>query len=264
VGDRADAPVGATGSGVAIEARGLYHIYREWEAETVALRGADLALTRGAWTSLMGPSGSGKSTLMQVLAGLLEPSAGAVMVDGRDLTRLPPPERASWRRSRIGLVLQRGNLHPLLDVADNVALPLRIDGRRRAEIGPRVDELLGELGLSARRHHLAGALSGGEAQRVAIAVALAPKPEVLLADEPTGELDEGTAADVLDLLELTRAREGTTVLTVTHNTQVAERADRRVVMRDGLVLDDRLARGQEPSDDGARGRGVARQDRGDR
>jgi ABC-type lipoprotein export system ATPase subunit len=239
--------VGAAGSEIAIEARGLYHIYRESEVETVALRGADLALTRGAWTSLMGPSGSGKSTLMQVLAGLLEPSAGAVMVDGRDLTRLPPPERASWRRSRIGVVLQRDNLHPLLDVAENVALPLRIDGRSPAEIGPRVDRLLEDLGLSARRHHAAGALSGGEAQRAAIAVALAPRPEVLLADEPTGELDEATAANVLDLIEITRARDGTTVLTVTHNDQVAERADRRVRMRDGLVLGRISGLGQEGS-----------------
>jgi ABC-type lipoprotein export system ATPase subunit len=238
VGDRADAHLGAAGSEAAIEARGLYHIYRESEVETVALRGADLALARGAWTSLMGPSGSGKSTLMQVMAGLLEPSGGAVMVDGRDLTRLPPADRALWRRSRIGVVLQRDNLHPLLDVADNVALPLRIDGRGPGEISRRVDELLAQLGLAARRGHTPGALSGGEAQRVAIAVALAPRPEVLLADEPTGELDEATAADVLDLLEMTREREGTTVLTVTHNSQVAARAGRRVIMRDGLVLDD--------------------------
>jgi ABC-type lipoprotein export system ATPase subunit len=238
VNDRAGAPAPGPGLEVAIEAKGLYHIYRESEAETVALRGADLALPRGTWTSLMGPSGSGKSTLMQVMAGLLEPSGGAVMVDGRDLTRLPPPDRARWRRSRIGVVLQRENLHPLLDVADNVALPLRIDGRGAAEVDRRVDQLLAQLGLSGRRRHAVGALSGGEAQRAAIAVALAPRPEVLMADEPTGELDEATAADVLDLLESTRELEGTTVLTVTHNRQVAERAERRVIMRDGLVLDD--------------------------
>ena len=229
---------GSSGLDVAIAAQGLYHIYRESEVETVALRGADLALQRGSWTSLMGPSGSGKSTLMQVMAGLLEPSGGAVMVDGRALTRLAPPERARWRRSRIGVVLQRDNLHPLLNVADNVALPMRIDGRGAAEIGPRVAELLTRLGLSERRRHAAGALSGGEAQRAAIAVALAPRPEVLLADEPTGELDEATASEVLDLLAATCERDGTTVLTVTHNGQVAERAHKRVAMRDGLVIDD--------------------------
>lgn len=233
-----DGRSGSPGLDTAVEARGLYHIYRESEVETVALRGADLALQRGKWTSLMGPSGSGKSTLMQVMAGLLEPSGGAVIVDGRDLTRLPPQERARWRRSRIGVVLQRDNLHPLLNVADNVALPLRIDGRATPEIAPRVQELLARLGLSDRGRHAAGGLSGGEAQRVAIAVALAPRPEVLLADEPTGELDEDTAAEVLDLLAATCERDGTTVLTVTHNRQVAERAHRRVRMRDGLVVDD--------------------------
>src|ERR1700704_3736491 len=116
-----------------IEAKGLYHIYRETSLETIALRGADLALVRGTWTSVMGPSGSGKSTLLHVMAGLVEPSGGSVMIDGQDLTRLPAPERARRRRSRIGVVLQRDNLHPLLDVADNVALPLRIDGRSGSE-----------------------------------------------------------------------------------------------------------------------------------
>jgi ABC-type lipoprotein export system ATPase subunit len=229
VGEAADA---------AIEAKGLYHIYRDSEVETVALRGADLALRRGTWTSLMGPSGSGKSTLLQVMAGLLGPSGGAVMVDGQDLTRLPAHERARWRRSRIGVVLQRDNLHPLLDLADNVALPLRVDGRKGDEVRRRVDELLEHLGLDGRRRHRGGELSGGEAQRAAIAVALAPRPQVLLADEPTGELDETTAEGVLDLLGSTCAEEGTTVLTVTHNRQVAERAHRRVTMRDGQVLDD--------------------------
>jgi putative ABC transport system ATP-binding protein len=248
VGERTRAPVQGTESGVAIEAKGLYHIYRESEVETVALRGADLSLDRGEWVSLMGPSGSGKSTLMQVMAGLLEPSGGAVMVDGRDLTRLPPPERAAWRRRHIGVVLQRDNLHPLLDLADNVALPMRIDGRRSDEINGRVDQLLADLGLSERRHHVAGMLSGGEAQRAAIAVALAPRPDVLLADEPTGELDERTAADVLDLLEMTREREGTTVLTVTHNPQDAARADRRAVMRDGLVFDETAVVQTAPGD----------------
>jgi putative ABC transport system ATP-binding protein len=225
-------------SGRVIEAKGLYHIYREAELETVALRGADLALERGTWTSVMGPSGSGKSTLLHVMAGLIEPSGGSVMIDGQDLTRLPPPERARQRRSRIGVVLQRDNLHPLLDVGDNVALPLRIDGRSQQEVQDTVVDLLERVGLSDRQRHLAGELSGGEKQRAAIAVALAPRPSVLLADEPTGELDEGTAADVLDLIAAIRATAGTTVMTVTHNPDVTARADRRVTMRDGLAIDD--------------------------
>ena len=220
----------------AVEARGLYHIYREREVETVALRGAELVLEPASWTSLMGPSGSGKSTLVHVLAGLLEPSGGSVMIDGQDITRLPPPERARWRRRNIGLVLQRDNLHPLLDVAGNVALPLRLDGKPALEVRARIDELLGQVGLSERRGHRVGQLSGGEAQRVAIAVAAAPRPRILLTDEPTGELDEATAAGVLDLLEALRA-EGAAVLTVTHNAQVAERSDRCLQMRDGEIVD---------------------------
>jgi ABC-type lipoprotein export system ATPase subunit len=221
----------------AIEASGLYHIYRETEVETVALRGADLALEPGTWTSVMGPSGSGKSTLLHVMAGLLEPSGGAVTIDGRDLTRLPPPERAALRRARIGIVLQRDNLHPLLDVGANVALPLRIDGRGRGEVRERVADLLERVGLADRRRHVPAQLSGGEAQRAAVAVALASRPAVLLADEPTGELDEATADDVLELLAAARDGEGTAILTVTHNAQVAARADRRLTMKDGLAID---------------------------
>jgi putative ABC transport system ATP-binding protein len=222
---------------LAIDARGLYHIYRGRELETVALRGADLALERGSWTSVMGPSGSGKSTLLHVMAGLLEPSGGSVMLDGEDITRLSAAERAQRRRSRIGVVLQRDNLHPLLDAAGNVALPLRLDGRPREEVGSRVEQLLAAVGLLDRRRSLPGKLSGGEAQRVAIAVALAPKPRVLLADEPTGELDEESTGRLLDVLDSLRRQEAATLMTVTHNPDVAERADRRVQMRDGQVID---------------------------
>jgi len=221
-----------------LAARGLFHIYRETEVETVALRGADLDLAAGSWTSIMGPSGSGKSTLVAVLAGLLEPNGGSVMFDGDDITRLPARERARRRRTGIGLVLQRDNLHPLLDVAGNVALPLRLDGRRAAEVRERVAELLERVGLSDRCRHRPGQLSGGEAQRAALALAVAPCPRVLLADEVTGELDEATAARVLDLLEELRVRDGTAILTVTHNPRVAERADRGLAMRDGLVVPD--------------------------
>ena len=220
----------------AVEARGLYQIYRETEVETVALRGAELVLDPASWTSLMGPSGSGKSTLIHVLAGLLEPSGGSVLIDGQDITRLSPPDRARMRRRNVGLVLQRDNLHPLLDVADNVALPLRLDGRSAGEIRPRVDDVLQKVGLTDRRNHRVGQLSGGEAQRAAIALAVAPGPRLLLTDEPTGELDEATAVGVLDLIDELRT-EGTAVLTVTHNPQVAERADRRLTMRDGEVVD---------------------------
>jgi putative ABC transport system ATP-binding protein len=220
-----------------LDARGLYHVYRGREVETVALRGVDISLAPGSWTSVMGPSGSGKSTLLHILAGLDLPTAGRVLLDGVDLTGLSAAERSRCRRERVGLVLQRDNLHPLLNVADNISLPLRLDGRSRRQIRERVRQLLVAIGLADRRRHRPGQLSGGEAQRVALAVALAARPRVLLGDEPTGELDEASTATVLDLLAGLLAEEGTAVLTVTHNRQVAERADRRLTMKDGVLVD---------------------------
>ncbi|MEP6760164.1 MAG: ABC transporter ATP-binding protein [Sporichthyaceae bacterium] len=222
---------------VAVDASGLYHIYRERQVETVALRGAAVRLEAGRWTSVMGPSGSGKSTLVNVLAGFLEPSGGSVLVGGRDITQLSASERAARRRRDIGVVLQRDNLHPLLRVGENVALALRLDSRPRREVLERTRELLDKLDLADRAAQPAGTLSGGEAQRVAIAAALSPRPSVLLADEVTGELDAENTASILDLLEEVRDRDGTAILTVTHNPLVAERADRRLTMRDGLLVD---------------------------
>ena len=221
----------------AVEATGLYHIYRERDVETVALRGADITIEAASWISVMGPSGSGKSTLVHVLGGLLAPSGGSVLIDGEDITRLPAGERAVRRRRHIGVVLQRDNLHPLLDVAGNVGLVLRLDGWPTGQVRARVRELLAAVGLNDRSRQSSRQLSGGEAQRVAIAAALARRPAVLLADELTGELDEDTATTVLDVLEALRSQEGTAILTVTHNPLVAQRADRQLVMRDGVVVD---------------------------
>jgi ABC-type lipoprotein export system ATPase subunit len=183
----------------------------------------------------MGPSGSGKSTLVHIITGLLEPSGGSVMIEGQDITRLHPADRARMRRALMGLVLQRDNLHPLLDAEENVALPLRLDSRPRRQVRPAVRRLLDEIGLPDTAPRMSGQLSGGEAQRVAIAIALAAGPRMIVADEPTGELDEKTATGVLDLLDGVRRAEGTAVLTVTHNPQVAERATTRLLMQDGLI-----------------------------
>jgi ABC-type lipoprotein export system ATPase subunit len=229
---------GADGAPV-LTARGVFHIYRDGGMRTVALRGADLTLDPGSWTTVMGPSGSGKSTLLHALAGVLEPSAGSVSIDGEDVTRLRPADRASWRRRRVGVVLQRDNLHPLLDLAENVALPLRLDHRDTGGIRRRVDELLQLVGLAHRGGYRVARLSGGERQRAALAVAIATRPRVLLADEPTGELDEDTAGGILDLLDGLVREDRLAVLTVTHSNQVAQRADRRLRMHDGLVLHDR-------------------------
>jgi putative ABC transport system ATP-binding protein len=221
-----------------LEGRSLYHIYRDAELETIALRGADISLHAGVWVSVMGPSGSGKSTLLHVLGGLMTPSAGQVLMDGSDVGRMDEADRAELRRTKIGVMLQRDNLHPLLTVAENVALPLELGGRRDPR---RVAELIGRVGLADRAKNRPHQLSGGEAQRAAIAVTLVGKPEVLLADEPTGELDEATAAGLLDLLSSLRDENRMAILTVTHNPAVAAAADHRLVMRDGLLHDEGIA-----------------------
>ncbi len=218
-----------------LEGIGLYHIYREAELETIALRGTDIALHAGSWVSVVGPSGSGKSTLLHVLAGLMTPSAGQVLIDGGDVGRMDEAARAQLRRTKIGVMLQRDNLHPLLTVSENVSLPLELAGRPDRR---QVADLIDRVGLSDRARNRPHQLSGGEAQRASIAVTLAGKAEVLLADEPTGELDEVTAASVLELLATVRDEMGMAIMTVTHNPMVAAAADRRLVMRDGLLQEE--------------------------
>jgi len=217
-----------------VRAHDLFKIYREGALETVALRGAGLELPRGRVASLVGPSGSGKSTLIAILAGLTLPSAGRVLFDGEDITRLDEPGRAELRSRRIGIVLQRGNLVPFLTARENVELAIGLAGGRRA--GRRARELLHELGVGDRQHHLPRRLSGGEAQRVAVAVALANQPDLLLADELTGELDSTTADRVMELIMESGRQRGLTVLLVTHNADVAARAEHRLRLLDGVVV----------------------------
>jgi len=212
----------------------VFKIYREGTTETVALRGASLELIRGEVTSLIGPSGSGKSTLVSVLAGLALPSAGRIMLGDKDITRLGEAERARLRARRIGVVRQSGNLIPFLSALENVELSITVAGGGNAR--RRARGLLEDLGLGGRVHHRPRQLSGGEAQRVAVAAALVNEPELLLADEVTGELDTETAAQVMEvILEASRQR-GLTVLLVTHNRQLAATAQRRLQLVDGVVL----------------------------
>jgi putative ABC transport system ATP-binding protein len=212
----------------------VFKVYREGETETVALRGASLSLQAGEFVSLVGPSGSGKSTLLSIMAGLTLPTAGRVLVAGRDLSRLDEEERAVVRARNIGLVFQRGNLVPFLTAEENVALALEVAGRRRGALR-RARELLELLGLRDRARQRPNHLSGGEAQRAGIAVALANEPDLLLGDEITGELDSQTAAQVMDLLLRLRAETGMTLLVVTHNPALAASADRTLVITDGQV-----------------------------
>lgn len=223
------------GSRAFVSAQDVFKIFREGPVETVALRGATLELARGEVTSLVGPSGSGKSTLISMLAGLSLPSAGQVLFDGEDITRLDEAARARLRARRIGIVLQSGNLIPFLTAFENVKLAISLAGGRGA--GRRAKELLGELGLGNRLHHPPRQLSGGEVQRVSIAAALANQPDLLLADEVTGELDSETADHVMGVILEAGRQRSLTVLLVTHNDDVAARAEHRLRLMDGVVVE---------------------------
>ncbi|MER7273984.1 ATP-binding cassette domain-containing protein [Dactylosporangium sp. NPDC000244] len=219
---------------VAIEATELYRFYRAGEEETRALRGVSVRVHAGELVAVVGPSGSGKSTLLACLAGLDEPDGGQVRVGGVRLSHRPERERAAIRARGIGMLLQSDNLLPHLTVAGNVDLVQHLTGRVDRSYR---DRLLDELGLAARAGTPATRLSGGEAARAGLAVALAAEPVVLLADEPTGELDDATELRVLDLLR-ERARGGLAVVVVSHSPSVAGIAERRIELVDGRVTGD--------------------------
>jgi putative ABC transport system ATP-binding protein len=207
--------------------------YRGDAVETRVLRAASLELARGEMTSLTGVSGSGKSTLISLLAGLMLPDSGRVVFDRDDITDLDDPARARLRGQRIGVVLQSGNLIPFLTAVENVELAIKLaDGDRAAA---RARGLLSEVGLGHRLNHLPRRLSGGEAQRVSVAMALANQPDLLLADEVTGELDSASAEQVMGVILAAWRERGLTVLFVTHSGELAARAQRRLRLIDGGV-----------------------------
>jgi putative ABC transport system ATP-binding protein len=203
--------------------------------ETPALRGADLAVAEGELLAIMGPSGSGKSTLLHCLAGILVPESGEILFEGRRVDRLGETERSRLRRDKFGFVFQFGQLVPELSAQENVALPLLLNGMRRAAAVAEARAWFGRLGLDGLEERRSGELSGGQAQRVALARGLVARPRVLFADEPTGALDSLTGEHVMDLLVSAARDEGTTVVLVTHEPRVAAYADREVVVRDGRV-----------------------------
>jgi putative ABC transport system ATP-binding protein len=215
-----------------LEAESLYRFFHAGDDETLALQGVSLDVGAGEVVAVTGPSGSGKSTLLSCLAGLDEPDGGMVRIDGQRLSRRPEEERARVRARGIGILYQQANLVGHLSVADNVALAQRLAGAVTG--GDRRAEVLERCGLTARAHARPSQLSGGELARAGLAVALANDPKVLLADEPTGELDEVTAQRILSLLH-DHAAEGTAVLIVTHAVEVAAGSDREIRLRDGRV-----------------------------
>ncbi|MFC4020029.1 ABC transporter ATP-binding protein [Micromonospora sp. GCM10011542] len=223
---------------VVIEARNVEFSFDQ----TPALRGASVAVDAGEILAVMGPSGSGKSTLLHCLAGILVPDSGEILFDGARVDALTEAERSSLRRDRFGFVFQFGQLVPELTAVENVALPLLLSGVRRAEALRRASAWFARLGLDGLEQRRSGELSGGQAQRVALARGLVAEPQVLFADEPTGALDSLTGEQVMDLLVTAAREQGTTVILVTHEPRVAAYADREVMVRDGRVnAPDRIA-----------------------
>lgn len=219
-----------------IELRGVWKVFRQGQARVDALAGVDLRIAQGEYVAIVGPSGSGKSTLLNVVGGLERPTAGEVSVDDRPLGRMTDRSLTVFRRRHVGVVFQFFNLLPTLTARENVALPLLLDGVPTRAANRRADRALTDVGLAARATHRPDELSGGEMQRVAIARALIVDPKVILADEPTGNLDSRTRDQVLDLVARLHGERGATVLLVTHDQTAAARADRVVAMRDGVVV----------------------------
>ena len=213
--------------------RELRKIYGSGDTEVRALDGVNLSVERGEFVAIVGTSGSGKSTLLHMLGGLDRPTGGSVTVDGKDIFSLKDEELTIFRRRKIGFVFQSYNLVPVLSVYENIVLPIQLDGRAVDEAFIR--QIVMTLGLQDRLNALPGQLSGGQQQRVAIARALAAAPAIILADEPTGNLDSATSQDVLGLLKVTSQKFAQTIVMITHNEEIAQMADRIIRIEDGRI-----------------------------
>ncbi len=218
-----------------VEALALCKVYGTGEVQVEALRGVDMRVERAEFVAIMGPSGCGKSTLLQLLGGLEMPTTGNILIEDLDLAVLNDDQRTLLRRRRVGFVFQAFNLLPTLSAEENVRLPLALDGVRQAEAAERAAEVLGQVGMAHRAKHLPSQLSGGEQQRVAVARALVIRPVLLLADEPTGNLDSAAGQNLTALLRRLVDEHGQTIVMVTHDANVASHADRIVHLRDGLI-----------------------------
>ena len=217
-----------------LETKDLKKYYGSGDTQVKALDGVDLTVENGEFVALVGTSGSGKSTLLHMLGGLDRPTGGSVLVEGRDIFALKDEELTIFRRRKIGFVFQSYNLVPVLSVYDNIVLPIQLDGGRVDEA--YVSQVIEALGLEQKLDRLPNQLSGGQQQRVAIARALATKPAILLADEPTGNLDSRTSQDVLSLMKTTGQKFAQTMVMITHNEEIAQLADRIVRIEDGRIV----------------------------
>lgn len=217
-----------------LQANNLKKIYGSGENAVHALDGVDLSVEKGEFVAIVGTSGSGKSTLLHMLGGLDRPTSGTVTIDGKELSSLKDEELTIFRRRKIGFVFQNYNLVPVLNVMENIILPIRLDGKQVDD--KYVEEIIQTLGLQKKLQNLPNNLSGGQQQRVAIARALAAKPAIILADEPTGNLDSKTSQDVLSLLKVTSERFAQTIVMITHNEEIAQMADRIIRIEDGRIV----------------------------
>ena len=217
-----------------LETRGLRKVYGSGDTEVRALDGVDLAVEKGEFAAVVGTSGSGKSTLLHMLGGLDRPTGGSVIVDGRELSTLKDEELTIFRRRKIGFVFQNYNLVPVLNVYENIVLPIQLDGGQPDK--GYTNQIIETLGLGSKLQNLPNNLSGGQQQRVAMARALAAKPAIILADEPTGNLDSRTSQDVMSLLKVTSQRFAQTIVMITHNEEIAQMAGRIIRIEDGRIV----------------------------
>ena len=217
-----------------LEAKGLKKIYGEGENKVNALRGVDLEVKKGEFVAIVGTSGSGKSTLLHMLGGLDRPTEGEVIIEQKDISKLKDEEVTIFRRRKIGFIFQAFNLVPVLNVYENIVLPIELDGAKIDK--DFVEEIINTLGLSGKKEALPNQLSGGQQQRVAIARALAFRPAIILADEPTGNLDSKTGQDVLSLLKVSAEKSSQTIVMITHNDEIAQLADRIIRIEDGCIV----------------------------
>lgn len=216
-----------------LETENLKKYYDMGEIQVKALDGIDLSVQKGEFLAIVGTSGSGKSTLLHVLGGLDFPTSGRVIVDGKDISKMTKDELTIFRRRKIGFVFQNYNLLPLMNVYENVVLPIKLDGIKPDQ--NYVEQILTILGLKEKKYAMPNQLSGGQQQRVALARALATKPAIILADEPTGNLDSRTSQDVLGLMKTTGQRFGQTIVMITHNDEIAQMAGRIIRLEDGKI-----------------------------
>ncbi len=214
-----------------LEILNLGKIYGKKETAVHALKDANLKINKGGFVAIIGPSGSGKSTFLHLVGGLERPSSGTIKVDGKDICCLSDKRLAKYRRQKVGFVFQQYNLIPVLNVKENIELPLKLDNKKVDE--EYIEDIINLLGLSERKNHLPNQLSGGQQQRVAIARALSAKPSIILADEPTGNLDSKTTEEVMDLLKNSIKKYNQTLIIITHNENIARKADRIISIIDG-------------------------------